>query len=146
MVGSASNALSLIHGETMDSEFVPSRPFRINVGAIHSYILMKDDKTKYLSELISGDEIKIINQYGRERFAVIGRIKIERRPFLKITYVNEEVKGHIIIQQAETVRLIDDSGMAISVTDIKIGDKIMIIQDSKMRHIGNPIEGEVREI
>ena len=146
LVGSASNALSLIHGETMDSEFVPSRPFRINVGAIHSYILMKDDKTKYLSELISGDQIKIINQYGKERFAVIGRIKIERRPFLKITYVNEEVKGHIIIQQAETVRLIDDSGMAISVTNIKIGDKIIIMQDSKMRHIGNPIEGGVREI
>lgn len=146
MVGSTSNALCLVHGETLESEFVPSRPFRVNVGAIHSYILMKENETKYLSELISGEKVKIINHDGNERFASIGRIKIERRPFLKISYSNEQIKGQIILQHAETVRLIDNSGRAVSVTNIKIGDKILVMQDSRMRHVGNAIEGEMREI
>jgi 3-dehydroquinate synthase II len=146
MVGSTSNALCLVHGETLESEFVPSRPFRVNVGAIHSYILMKDDVTKYLSELISGEKVKITNYDGNERYASIGRIKIERRPFLKISYSNEQIKGQIILQQAETVRLIDNLGRAVSVTNIKIGDKILVMQDSRMRHIGNAIEGEMSEI
>ncbi len=146
MVGSTSNALCLVHGETLESEFVPSRPFRVNVGAIHSYILLKDDKTKYLSELVSGEKVKIINYDGNERYASIGRIKIERRPFLKISYSNKQIKGQIILQQAETVRLIDNLGRAVSVTNIKIGDKIFVMQDSRMRHVGNAIEGEMSEI
>ncbi len=146
MVGSTSNALCLVHGETLESEFVPSRPFRVNVGAIHSYILIKENETKYLSELISGEKVKIINHDGKERFASIGRIKIERRPFLKISYSNEQIKGQIILQHAETVRLIDNSGRAVSVTNIKMGDKILVMQDSRMRHVGNAIEGEMREI
>tara|TARA_B100001250_G_scaffold57404_1_gene44498 strand:+ start:4502 stop:5446 length:945 start_codon:yes stop_codon:yes gene_type:complete len=145
VVGSTSNSLCLIHGETLESEFVPSRPFRINVGAIHSYILMRDNSTKYLSELISGEEVKVINYNGRERYASIGRIKIERRPFLKISYSNEDIDGQVIIQQAETVRLLDSDGIAVSVTNIKVGDKIIVMQDTKMRHIGNAIEGEMRE-
>ena len=146
MVGSTSNALCLVHGETLESEFVPSRPFRVNVGAIHSYILVKDDGTKYLSELVSGEKVKIINCDGNERYASIGRIKIERRPFLKISYSNEQIKGQIILQQAETVRLIDNLGRAVSVINIKIGDEILVMQDSRMRHIGNAIEGEMSEI
>ncbi len=146
MVGSTSNALCLVHGETLESEFVPSRPFRVNVGAIHSYILVKADKTKYLSELVSGEKVKIIDCDGNERYASIGRIKIERRPFLKISYSNEQIKGQIILQQAETVRLIDNLGRAVSVINIKIGDKILVMQDSRMRHIGNAIEGEMSEI
>ena len=146
MVGSTSNALCLVHGETLESEFVPSRPFRVNVGAIHSYILMKDNKTKYLSELISGEKVKIINYDGNERYASIGRVKIERRPFLKISYSNEQINGQIILQHAETVRLLDNLGRAVSVTNIKTGDKILVMQDSRMRHIGNAIEGEMREI
>ena len=29
--------------------------------------------------------------------------------------------------------------------NIKVGDKIIVMQDTKMRHIGNAIEGEMRE-
>ena len=62
LCGSFSNTFTLIHAETIDSEFVPTRPFRVNAGSIHSYILMKDNTTKYISELKSGDEILIVNK------------------------------------------------------------------------------------
>ena len=38
-IGSASGTLCLVHGETLPSEFVPTRPFRINAGAVHAYAL-----------------------------------------------------------------------------------------------------------
>jgi 3-dehydroquinate synthase class II len=37
LVGSSAKALCLVHGETFSSEFVPSRPFRVNavrIGAV----------------------------------------------------------------------------------------------------------------
>ena len=65
---------------------------------------------------------------------------------MKISYSNEQINGQIILQHAETVRLLDNLGRAVSVTNIKMGDKILVMQDSRMRHIGNAIEGEMREI
>ena len=50
LIGSSSSSLTLVHGETLQSDFVPSRPFRVNAGAVHAYILMADDSTKYLSK------------------------------------------------------------------------------------------------
>ena len=72
--GSISGKLCLIHGETISSEYVPNRPFRINAGAIHSYILMADGKTKYMSELETGDEIAILSSLGNIETAVVGRL------------------------------------------------------------------------
>jgi len=52
------------HGETVESEYVPTRPFRVNAGSVHSYILMSDGSTKYLSELNSGDEVAVVSEDG----------------------------------------------------------------------------------
>ena len=84
LIGSSSSSLSLVHGEVIDSDFVPARPFRVNAGPPHSYILMADGKTKYLSELISGDNVMLVSENGSMRSATIGRLKIEKRPFLRI--------------------------------------------------------------
>ncbi len=146
LIGSVSEILCFVHGETISSEFVPKRQFRVNAGAIHSYILMASGKTKYLSELLSGDEVSIMTFDGNERHASIGRIKIERRPFLKIGYENNDISGNIIVQQAETVRIITDSEKIKSVTDLEIGDKIIVRMDPRVRHIGNPLKGDIREL
>ena len=55
LIGSSASSLALVHGETIDSEFVPQRPFRINAGPPHSYVMMADRTTKYISELKSND-------------------------------------------------------------------------------------------
>ena len=41
----------------MASGFVPPRPFRVNAGPVHAYVLMADGSTKYLSECRAGDEV-----------------------------------------------------------------------------------------
>ena len=115
LIGSSANALVLIHGETLPSEFVPSRPFRVNAGAVHAYCLMANGSTKYLSELTSGDQVAIANVSGETRSATIGRLKIERRPFLLIRFDCDNQSAQVLVQQAETVRFINEDGN-ISVT------------------------------
>jgi|TARA_B000000460_G_scaffold132856_1_gene93613 3-dehydroquinate synthase II len=106
---------------------------------------MANGSTKYLSELNSGDEVAVVSPDGNQRSAVIGRLKIERRPFLVVRFECDSVEGQIMAQQAETVRLISPTGDALSVTDLRVGDEILIRVDSSMRHIGQALHGEVIE-
>ena len=143
--GSISGKLCLIHGETISSEYVPNRPFRINAGAIHSYILMADGKTKYMSELETGDEIAILSSPGYIETAVIGRLKIEIRPLLVVRFEISGEEGQTVVQQAETVRFVSPTGKAVSVTDAKAGDKITVFTDDRVRHIGIALDGGMVE-
>ncbi|CAN0437100.1 unnamed protein product, partial [Ectocarpus sp. 12 AP-2014] len=61
LVGSSAKMLALVHAETFETGFAvrlsaSSRPFRINAGPVHSYALLGDGTTKYLSELCAGDQ------------------------------------------------------------------------------------------
>ena len=144
LIGSSANALVLIHGETISSEFVPSRPFRVNAGAVHAYCLMGDGSTKYLSELTAGDQVAIANHSNEIRSATIGRLKIERRPFLLVHFEWNNQSAQVLVQQAETVRFINEEGN-ISVTSIQNRDKIAVRFSSGMRHIGRELAGEMNE-
>ena len=145
LVGSSSSCLCLVHGETVPSQYVPARPFRINAGAVHSYVMMANGTTKYLSELSSGDQVAVYSGDGLIKIATIGRLKIERRPLLKISMKAGGFTGNVILQQAETVRLVTSSGTTISVTEINPGDEIIVLNQKGMRHIGISIHGEVTE-
>ena len=147
LIGSSSSSLSLVHGEVIDSDFVPARPFRVNAGPPHSYILMADGKTKYLSELISGDNVMLVSENGSMRSATIGRLKIEKRPFLRIYWENDyQISNSIFLQQAETVRILSRVGVVKSVTELKIGDTILCHESNHSRHIGNKVSINSREV
>lgn len=146
LLGSNASSFMLVHGETVPSEFVPSRPFRVNAGSPQSYALMADGTTKYLAELNSGDCVTIASKQGLTRQLVIGRIKIEQRPFLLFRWVNENDKeGHMFLQQAETVRAVDTSGNPVSVTSLRTDDQILGWDDDGARHIGVTISSVVSE-
>lgn len=146
LVGSNASSFMLVHGETIPSEFVPSRPFRVNAGSPQSYALMADGTTKYLAELQSGDSVSIAGKDGRIRQAVIGRLKVEQRPLLLFRWVNENDKeGHMFLQQAETVRAVDTLGKPMSVTSLVPGDRILGWSDVGSRHIGVTISSVVSE-
>ncbi len=146
LIGSSASSMVLVHGETVESEFVPTRPFRVNAGAVHSYILMADGSTSYLSELKMGDEVLVVNSKSESRSAVIGRVKIESRPFILFNWkdANHNESG-ALLQQAETVRLVSDSGL-ISITELKPGMKLLGWSGGVGRHIGQEISAKVREI
>ena len=144
LVGSTANAMVMVHGETVPSEYVPTRPFRVNAGAVHSYCLMADQTTKYLSELVSGDKVSVINLRGTLRHSTVGRVKIEKRPFLLVKYSDGRVSGQAALQQAETIRLVGDEGL-VSVTNIDVGDRVLTRMSAGMRHIGRELDGVMNE-
>jgi len=140
LVGSQASGLFLVHSETLESEYVESRPFRVNAGAVHAYIQAPGGKTRYLSELQAGDEVMIVGAEGNARTGVVGRVKIERRPLLLIEAEHEGQKLKTLVQNAETINLVDKSGKPISVTQLKPGDEVLAHVERGGRHFGVKVD------
>ncbi|MEG6550158.1 3-dehydroquinate synthase II, partial [Desulfocurvibacter africanus] len=65
LVGNGSAFTFLVHAETENNPYVAARPFRVNAGAVHAYAIMPGDRTNYLQELSSGDEVLVVGHDGR---------------------------------------------------------------------------------
>jgi len=144
LVGNKSNFLFLVHNESIGSSFTSPRPFRVNAGAVHCYTITPDGTTKYLSELESGSQVFIVNTKGEARMVGVGRAKIESRPLrLFRAAINDSEMGTIIVQNAETIRFLDESGQILPVTHAKRGDKILVYSiPSVGRHFGMEVSNE----
>ena len=145
LVGNSSQALFLIHSENVENPFVNTRPFRVNAGPVHAYIRMADGQTKYLSEIRTGDRVMIVNFEGKSYPAVVGRAKVERRP---LVLVEAEEKGEtisVILQNAETIRLIQPDGKAISLIDLQEGSEVLVYREKGGRHFGVQIDETIVE-
>lgn len=146
LVGSKANFLFLIHNESVGSSFTSPRPFRVNAGAVYCYTLLPDGKTKYLSEVESGAEVLVVNMEGVSRQVVVGRSKIETRP---LRLIKAEIKGEygsIILQNAETIRVVTKEGSLISVTDLEVGNEILAhVLRQTGRHFGLEVDEFILE-
>ena len=147
LIGSQSQGLFLIHSETLQTEFADSRPFRVNAGAVHAYVLMADGKTKYLSELEAGDNVLAVDYQGVCREVVVGRVKIEKRPLLliKAKIDSEKMNLKTLAQNAETVNLVNKDGEPISVAKLRLGDEILVYTVTGGRHFGKSIDETIIE-
>lgn len=151
LVGNSSAFTFLVHAETEHNEYVASRPFRVNAGAVHAYVRLPGDKTTYLGELVAGKETLVVDYTGNASIAVLGRVKIEVRPMLLIEAEardeNGDVKsGAIFLQNAETIRLTAPDGTPVSVVTLKPGDEILCRLDAAGRHFGMRVNEEIREV
>jgi 3-dehydroquinate synthase II len=145
LVGSQAEGLFLVHSETLPSEFVEPRPFRVNAGGVHSYIRVPGGKTRYLSELKAGDEVLVVNAKGQGRPAVVGRVKIERRPMV---LVEAEAKGRVfkvLLQNAETINLVGADGRPVPVTSLAPGQELLVFVELGGRHFGKRVEETIVE-
>jgi 3-dehydroquinate synthase II len=142
LVGSQSSGLFLVEAEVHVNPHVEPRPFRVNAGPVSSYVLTPGLRTRYLSELKAGDEVLIVKRSGMARVGHIGRVKIERRPMM---LVETTVNGHpysLIVQNAETVRLVSD-GASKSVSELKTGDEVLVRVEEGGRHLGTLVADEM---
>ena len=143
LVGSRSNFYFLVHNESIASSFTAARPFRVNAGAVHAYTPGADGRTRYLSEVEGGTEVLVVDKSGAARRATVGRAKIERRPMLMVKARAGGEVGGIIIQDAETVRLVRPGGGAVSVTELRAGDRVLVhTRPAAGRHFGTEVAGE----
>ncbi|KAG2491204.1 hypothetical protein HYH03_010414 [Edaphochlamys debaryana] len=107
LVGSFARSLALVQAEAEQTEYIASRPFRVNAGPVHAYVAAPGGRTRYLSELRSGDEVLIADAAGRSRPALVGRVKIERRPLVVVELrCPDGSPASLMLQNAETVKLL----------------------------------------
>jgi 3-dehydroquinate synthase II len=140
LVGNTASGFFLVHSESIDNPYVASRPFRVNAGAVHAYILAPGGKTKYLADLKAGDEVMLVDFRGKSQVAFLGRNKIEKRPMMLI---EAEAGGQaigLVMQNAETIRLVRPDGSAVSITELKKGDKVLGHIEKAGRHFGIKVD------
>jgi 3-dehydroquinate synthase II len=145
LVGNSSQALFLVHSESVENPFVNTRPFRVNAGPVHAYIRLADGKTKYLSEIRSGDQVLVVNFEGTTYPAVVGRAKVERRPLVLIEAEENGQTVSVILQNAETIRLTAPSGEPVSLVDLKEGNDVLVYREGSGRHFGVQIDETIVE-
>lgn len=145
LVGNSSSTLFLVHAETVSNPYVAPRPFRINAGAVHAYTRVPGGRTRYLSELSSGDSILIHDAKGSATVGIVGRLKIEKRPMMLIRALVDNKEVTTIVQNAETIRLTSPEGEPLSVVSLKKGDKVLVATEECGRHFGHKIEETITE-
>ncbi|MFP8952924.1 3-dehydroquinate synthase II [Natrialbaceae archaeon A-arb3/5] len=145
LIGSMSRGLVFVHGETAKSPYVASRPFRVNAGAVHAYVRTPDGGTKYLSELQSGDEVQVVDTAGNTREAIVGRVKIEKRPMFRLALETDDGdRVETLLQNAETIKVASADGRK-AVTDIETGDELLLYYEDTARHFGEAVEESIIE-
>jgi 3-dehydroquinate synthase II len=145
LVGSMSRGLWFVHGETADSPYVESRPFRVNAGAVHAYVRTPTGDTKYLSELGAGDEVQIVDTAGHTRSTIVGRVKIESRPMFRLEAETDDGdRVETLLQNAETIKVATATGRK-AVTELQEGDEVLLYYEDVARHFGEEVEESIIE-
>jgi len=142
LTGSSSQGLFLVEGEVHSNPHVNPRPFRVNAGPIALYLLAPKGKTQYLSELSAGQSVLLVDKKGATRTVDVARVKIERRPLMLIEAAIGSDTVKTIVQNAETVRLVNQAGSK-SISDIKPGDEVLVRYEEGGRHFGSKVPNEM---
>ena len=145
LVGDASDGMFLVHAECVKNPYVEQRPFRVNAGAVHAYVRVPGNKTKYLNDLKRGNDVLLVDKKGNTETAVLGRSKVERRPLMIVEAEAEGKTVSLVLQNAETIRLVKPSGEPISVIKLKKGDTVLGFVEEAGRHFGMKIKESIVE-
>jgi len=157
LVGSTARGFVLVHAEVFETEFVASRPFRVNAGDVSAYILVPGEdptdpsqyRTSYLSELSAGSPVIVSDTSGNTRIVNVGRVKIETRPMLVLKLAaktgKQEIPINIVLQNAETIRVVGKDGKPISVTQLKPGMELLARIGPGATHFGTTVKETILE-
>ena len=99
---------------------------------------------RYLAEIKSGDPVLICGRDGSTRVASVGRCKVEVRPLLMLTATDGKKEYTVMLQNAETIKVVTPSG-AVSVTKIRKGDEVLAKIETGGRHFGMAVEETIAE-
>lgn len=141
LVGSRSKGMVLCVSETHPLPYMPTRPFRVNAGAIHSYTLSDNGRTNYLSELGAGSTVLAVDTKGHTRRVSVGRVKIETRPLISVDAVAPNgLSVNLILQDDWHVRVLGPDGVVLNSTELAPGDRVLGYLPESDRHVGYPID------
>lgn len=136
-VGNTGHGYVQVLSENRHSPGYPPRPFRINCGSYHQYLYQKE-KSMYLHEVSAGEDMAVVKQ-NLERILSVGRVKIEKRPLLRIECQGEQPVT-ATLQKSTSVYVVEETRGAVSIVDLAEGDKISCLPDTPGRHLGEKID------
>lgn len=146
LIGNTGHGYLLVLSENRSTETYPPRPFRINGGAFHHYLYLGEERTTYLAEAKPGLEVPLWCK-GKVRKVSVGRVKMEKRPFLRVVcrVENNDQEISATVQEADSVHVMTVDQAAKPVLELKAGDRILCYPDEPGRHLGKKIEEEIKE-
>jgi 3-amino-4-hydroxybenzoic acid synthase len=146
LVGSTSQGGLLCCPEVFFLPYMELRPFRVNAGAVHSYVYNFGNRTDYMSELRAGSPVMIVDRTGTTRRSAVGRMKTEVRP---LRLIEAEFKGgervNTIMQDDWHVRIFSDDAKPLNITELKPGDKVLGHVAVPGRHVGIKVDEHIIE-
>jgi 3-amino-4-hydroxybenzoic acid synthase len=145
IIGSTSGGGLLVCSETHYLPYMNTRPFRVNAGAVHSYVWCPNDTTAYITDLRVGSQVSVIDIDGNVRTVNIGRMKVEVRPLLLIEAEYDGQKVNAIVQDDWHIRIFDGNKQPQNATAFKVGDEILAYVCESGRHVGVKIEETITE-
>jgi 3-dehydroquinate synthase II/3-amino-4-hydroxybenzoic acid synthase len=151
LVGSTSQGGILCCPEVFFLPYMELRPFRVNAGAVHSYVYNIGDRTDYMTELRAGASVQIVGADGRARKAVVGRVKTEVRPLrlIEVDFAGKDGEGarrvNVIMQDDWHVRVFSAEGQPRNITELKPGDKVLGHVAKPGRHVGIRVDERIIE-
>lgn len=125
LVGDSGDALLLVHSRSVECASDAPRPFRIDAGDARACVFLPGGKTKPLSELTADEEALVVAHDGSAQRAIVGRVRIERRPLLRVEAEAGGTPVTLILDDAETSRLVRPGGAAVSVRGLGKGSGIL---------------------
>jgi 3-dehydroquinate synthase II len=82
----------------------------------------------------------LVDYAGKSQLAYLGRNKIEKRPMLLIEAEAGGMPISLVMQNAETIRLVNSEGKPVSITKLKPGDKVLAYVEKSGRHFGMKVD------
>ena len=70
---------------------------------------------------------------------------MERRPLVLVEAEEKDETISVILQNAETIRLVQPEGRAISLIDLKEGSEVLVYREKGGRHFGVQIDEAILE-
>lgn len=145
IVGSTSGGGLLVCAEVHHLPYMNLRPFRVNAGAVHSYI-WGPDLSEYITDLGPGSSVLGVNTQGVARPVAVGRVKIEVRPLrLLEAEASDGAKINLFIQDDWHVRIFDADGLPRNCTTVEVGDHLLAYTCEPGRHVGIKVDETIDE-
>ena len=146
VVGSTSGGGIVVCAEVHYLPYMNLRPFRVNAGAVHSYV-WGDGVAEYLTDLGPGSTVLVTDTEGTARPVVVGRVKTEVRP---LRLLEVEAEGHdaainVFLQDDWHVRVFDAAGKPRNLTEVRVGDELLTHTARPGRHVGIPVTESIVE-
>jgi 3-amino-4-hydroxybenzoic acid synthase len=146
LVGSTSQGGIFCCPEVFHLPYMELRPFRVNAGAIHSYVFNLGNKTDYMSELKAGSGAMVVDSSGKVRRAYVGRMKTEVRPLrlLEVAFDGDR-RVNLLMQDDWHVRVYSDDAKPLNITELRPGHKVLGHVTDPGRHVGIKVSENILE-